>query len=237
MARDYYVILGVGADATPDQIRSAYRREAKRLHPDHSGEGCEPFQALQEAYEVLGNPRRRRAYDDELEHEQRMARQAARQARPEPLRRRRAPVEPLIPNERPRARGTTYQWSSYASPVEELFRSMMSDWDVQSRARARTEEAGEVHVQVSLTRAQALRGGRVRLWLPGQVRCPACGGRGWRGSFECAQCLGRGFVVDEVPVDIAFPGGLADGTEARVELSEPSVGDLTLVVHFRTGGW
>jgi hypothetical protein len=38
-------------------------------------------------------------------------------------------------------------------------------------------------------------------------------------------------------VDIAFPGGLADGTEARVELSEPSVGDLTLVVHFRTGGW
>ena len=177
MARDYYVILGVGADATPDQIRSAYRREAKRLHPDHSGEDCEPFQALQEAYEVLGNPRRRRAYDHELEHERRMARQAARRARPEPLRRRRAPVEPLIPTERPGARGTGYQpssdASSYASPVEELLRSMMSDWDVPSRSRARTAEAGEVHVQVSLTRAQALRGGRVRVWLPGQVRCPA----------------------------------------------------------------
>ena len=55
--------------------------------------------------------------------------------------------------------------------------------------------------------------------------------------FECAHCMGRGFVVDEVPVDIAFPGGLVDGSEARVELSELGVGDLILVVHFGTDGW
>ena len=237
MSRDYYVILGVGADATPDQIRSAYRKEAKRLHPDHSGEGCEPFQALQEAYEVLGNPRRRQAYDDELEHERQIARQAAAQARPEPLRGRRAPVEPLIPTERPGTRGTANQRSSYASPVEELFYRVMRDWDVPPWSRARPREGREVHVQVSLTREQALRGGRVRVWLPGQIRCPACGGRGWRGVFECAQCQGRGFHVDEVPVDIAFPGGLIDGSEARVALSEPGAGDLTLVVHFGTDGW
>ncbi len=237
MARDYYVILGVGEDATPDQIRSAYRREAKRLHPDHSGEGCEPFQDLQEAYEVLGNPRRRQAYDDELDRERQVARQAARQARPEPLRQRRAPVEPLIPTERADARGTAFQQSSYASPIEELFRRMMSDWDVPPRSRVGTRDAREIHVQVSLTRQQALRGGRVRVWLPGQIRCPACGGRGWLGMFECAQCLGRGSVVDEVPVDIAFPGGLVDGSEARVALSELGASDLTLVVHLRADGW
>ena len=114
---------------------------------------------------------------------------------------------------------------------------MMSDWDAPPRARARARDAGEVHLQVTLTRDQALRGGRVRVWLSGQIRCPACRGRRWLGMFECAHCMGRGFVVDEVPVDIAFPGGLVDGSEARVELSELGAGDLILVVHFRAGGW
>jgi curved DNA-binding protein CbpA len=71
MAKDYYLILGIGADATEDEIKSAYRREAKRHHPDCSGEDCEPFLALQEAYEVLGDPERRRAYDRELARERR----------------------------------------------------------------------------------------------------------------------------------------------------------------------
>ena len=60
MANDYYLILGIGDDASQDEIKSAYRREAKRLHPDCSDEGCEPFLDLHEAYEVLGDPEQRR---------------------------------------------------------------------------------------------------------------------------------------------------------------------------------
>jgi molecular chaperone DnaJ len=64
LAKNYYTILGVGCDATPDEIKAAYRRKALELHPDHSGTDGKPFLGIQEAYEVLSNLTRRRAYDD-----------------------------------------------------------------------------------------------------------------------------------------------------------------------------
>jgi molecular chaperone DnaJ len=236
MARNYYLILGVGCDATPDEIKSAYRREAKRLHPDHSGEGSEPFLAVQEAYEVLGDPGRRQAYDEELAREQKRAQHAASGARTEPLQRRRCPIEPLIPTQRSTGSSAPFQESSFPSPFEELFRRPDSDWDAPIRPRTGRRGVGEIHVQVALTREQALHGGRIRVWLPGQARCPACHGWGRIGFFECPHCTGSGTVVDEFPVDIAFRGGLVDGSEAGVSLGRLGMGDLVLVLHFTVNG-
>jgi hypothetical protein len=44
-------------------------------------------------------------------------------------------------------------------------------------------------------------------------------------------------VVTERPVDVAFPGGLADGVEGRVSLGHLGIGDLSLVLHFRVDEW
>ena len=63
--KDYYDTLGVKSDATDTEIKSAYRRLARKYHPDVSKEsGAEDkFKALNEAYEALREPERRRAYD------------------------------------------------------------------------------------------------------------------------------------------------------------------------------
>jgi molecular chaperone DnaJ len=236
MARDYYLILGVGCDATPDQIKSAYRREAKKLHPDHSGEGSEPFLAIRNAYEVLGDPERRRAYDEELARE-RQAQRGARRVRPEPLSPTRSPVEPLVPHQRSSAPRDTVWESSLSSFISELFGRPWDDLNAPIRPGARGGQE-EFHVQVSLTREQAFRGGHIRLWVPVQIGCPACRGRGVAGLlFECPYCYGSGSLVDERPLDVAFPGGLVDGDEGRVSLSRPGMRDLSLVLHFRVNGW
>jgi molecular chaperone DnaJ len=64
--RDYYEILGVARDATPDQIKQAFRRLARKYHPDANPgnpEAEEKFKEINEAYEVLSDPEKRARYD------------------------------------------------------------------------------------------------------------------------------------------------------------------------------
>ncbi len=62
---NYYSILGLRPGASPESIRQAFRMRAKRLHPDvNSGKGASgDFQKINEAYQVLRDPQRRRMYD------------------------------------------------------------------------------------------------------------------------------------------------------------------------------
>lgn len=62
--RDYYEVLGVAPDAGAAEIKRAYRQLARRYHPDISGEDrTTAFLEVARAYEVLGDPQRRRSYD------------------------------------------------------------------------------------------------------------------------------------------------------------------------------
>lgn len=64
--KDYYAQLGLSPDATADSVKSAYRRKAAQFHPDRNPDplAAEKFRAAQEAYEVLADAERRKAYDD-----------------------------------------------------------------------------------------------------------------------------------------------------------------------------
>ena len=62
--QDYYSVIGVSANADEDEMRAAYRAQARRLHPDLGG-SAEAMKILNNAYETLSDPRTRRAYDSQ----------------------------------------------------------------------------------------------------------------------------------------------------------------------------
>jgi molecular chaperone DnaJ len=64
--KDYYGILGVDKNASPDEIKKAYRKLSKQFHPDVNPEGAERFKEIAEAYDTLGNSDKKQKYDNPM---------------------------------------------------------------------------------------------------------------------------------------------------------------------------
>ncbi len=90
MSRDYYLVLGIASDASQTDIKDAYRRLAKTYHPDHYKGNSRQFQDIQEAYDVLSDPDRRKVHDVQMQN--------VRPAPRKPVFS--GPLEPLIPEPR-----------------------------------------------------------------------------------------------------------------------------------------
>jgi hypothetical protein len=232
MTENYYTILGVDSNANPDQIKSAYRKKAKKLHPDRYGQNSEPFRAVQEAYDVLSDPERRRAYDDRLARD-RHVQNASPAVRAEPLWPRRRPVEPLIPiQEDIYLRGIVdWPFQAFHSPLVEILDRIWSSFE--GLAWPPFQGVKSLAVEISLTPNQALRGGRARIVISVQTECPACWGYGSTGFTACRRCSGTGTVTQEHPLIVTFPPGISDGDTASLPLDQLGIYDVDLTVHFR----
>jgi molecular chaperone DnaJ len=232
MGQNYYVLLGLTADASREDIKAAFRRRALELHPDRSGLESGPFQEVQEAYSVLGDPERRQHYDRE-----RTPRAVSRQRpapAPEPLRRRPRRAEPFR-----RAHASAglpdvslmESFETYHPSFAEIFDRFWSNFaDV---ARPKSEGLESLTLEVPLSSQEAARGGQVRVWIPARASCPACGGHGQVGLYQCWQCEGHGALTAEYPIEVGYPARLPDGYAVQVPLSRFGIQNLYLTVLFR----
>jgi molecular chaperone DnaJ len=230
MAKNYYLILEIPDDATQEQIKSAYRRKAKALHPDYYGDDREPFQTIQEAYAVLIDPAQRRAHDAALGHKPRV-----RVTPQQPSAYRRHPnVEPLIPDKRAEWNddlSLSRSFQTYRLSFEELFDRLWSNFSEMSHPKADRPE--NLTVEILLSAEQAQHGGHVRIALPVQQICPTCRGRGWVGPFTCSQCRGDGVLIGKIPVDVPYPPGIANSFITQIPLDQFGIHNLYLTVYFR----
>ncbi len=231
--KNYYLILGVEADATQDEIQRAFRRLAKNLHPDYYGQDSKPFLDLQEAYSVLGDPAQRRSYD----RSRRPAKPRASSGKVtvEPLRSRRIKPEPLIPEQEPLHLddlSLSQSFRTFSPSFDELFDRL---WRNFSPSRPEMEPLYSLNVEIRLSPSEALRGGRVRLLVPAELTCPLCHGRGGVGWFECGQCHGAGRITGEFPVTLDFPPGIVNNHVMQVPLDHYGIENFYLNVIFRVG--
>jgi len=168
--KDYYEILGVKKDASQDDIKRAYRRLARKYHPDVNPgdkEAERRFKEINEAYEVLGDPKKRAEYD-----------QFGR--------------TPFGAEGFEGFRAHDFGFDFGTKGFEDIF----SDFLGGLRGReARPTRGADLKTSLDITLEEAYRGVVKPITITREVSCPDCGGSGADSVEVCSHCKGSGLVT------------------------------------------
>ncbi|MDO6481178.1 molecular chaperone DnaJ [Shimia thalassica] len=173
--RDFYEVLGVNKGASADEIKKAYRKKAKELHPDRNADNPEAesqFKEANEAYEILKDAEKKAAYD-------RFGHQA---------------FEGGMGGGGPRGGQGDFS-SAFSDVFDDLFGDFMGGRGGGGRQRASRGADLRYNLRVSLE--DAFSGIQKTINVPTSVQCDSCDGSGAEGGAEpttCPTCSGMGKV-------------------------------------------
>jgi molecular chaperone DnaJ len=205
MSEDHYTLLGLGRDASLDEIKKAYRQLAMRHHPDrtqNNPQDTEIFKAVAVAFATLSNPERRAEYDRLL---------AAAERRATKTRAR-------------RTRTTTSDPRQQNTPFGDILEEFFQGWD-----RGPLERDDRV-LEITLTNQEAKMGVTVPVDIPWKDQCPLCQGSGLAPFSICSGCRGSGYTHGSRRLTLNIPSGVASGTTQRLCLAN---NHLTIVVRVK----
>jgi molecular chaperone DnaJ len=213
--RNYYVILGVDRNETPGRIRQAYLKLAKERHPDRAGQrGTREFQDIQEAYETLSDPEKRRLHNHELDATEK--------------------GESLRPS------GQEQVWVSepisiFSQPerIRPSYDSLYDRWlrNFTGIGVPKSEDVEGLNIEVVLSAEEAARGVIAPIEVPSFHRCPFCDGTGFEWVFPCTYCGQEGFVEKTETVRVQIPPMVRPGTVFELPLQGLGIHNFYLRLH------
>jgi len=233
---DYYDILGVNKNSSQEEIKKAFRVKAHQYHPDKAGGDEAKFKKINEAYQVLGDEKKRAKYDQygpAFEHGQ--------------------------------AGGSGFSGFSQGGfnvdfeDLGEMFGGLGDIFGFSGQRRERARRGRDIEVALTLEFMEAVFGIEKELNLrkavrcdrcdgngaePGskvetcktcggsgqirqtqrtifgqvqtQAQCPTCGGEGKTYSQKCSKCAGEGIIREVVKIKVKIPAGISEGESIRL---------------------
>jgi molecular chaperone DnaJ len=169
---DYYKALGVDKKASPEEIKKAYRKLARRYHPDRNPDDKkaeERFKEVSQAHDVLGDPEKRKQYD--------------------------SGTGPFATGGPGGGFGGFGNFDFDASSMGDILSNLFGGGGRGQRQRPRAERGGDLEAAVSISFDQANAGAQVPLSVPMRATCPTCHGTGAKPGTTpsvCPRCEGRG---------------------------------------------
>jgi DnaJ-class molecular chaperone len=215
MAQDYYSILGVRRDAPEKEIRSAYRKLARKYHPDvNPGDKAAEatFKQINAAYEVLKDPEKRKKYDKYGDRWE-MADQI------EEAQRQRGAYD-FFRNAGGRPRTSTADGIDFeefdlgSADLGDLFGGIFGGRGRRAQPRARKGEDLEHPVEITLEEAYNGATRMIQLQMP--ETCTTCEGTGRVAGQPCPTCDGLGSTIKTKRLEVKVPPGVDTGSRVRI---------------------
>ncbi|MFH0942461.1 MAG: DnaJ C-terminal domain-containing protein [Chloroflexota bacterium] len=219
--KNYYETLGINRNATEKDIKQAFRRLARKYHPDVNpgNKAAEArFKEMNEAFEVLSDKDKRQKYDQYGDQWQ-FAEQFARGQQGDPS-------------------GFRQGRSRRAAPFADVdIDSLFGDLFGGTRGRhPRPRRGQDAEYPIEVTLEEAFSGSQRTIALETQEPCPNCQGAGLKQNAPCPNCGGSGYVSSTRRLQVKIPPGVKTGSRIRLagkggagEAVAPS-GDLYLLV-------
>jgi molecular chaperone DnaJ len=225
MARkDYYLVLGVSRGENLRGIQDAFRELAKIYHPDRAGpEGTRKFQDIQEAYETLSDPEKRRLYNHQLERDELKVHSRAEPIFTGP----RSRPEPLVPE----PMSVLRDFETIRPSFEPLFERFLRNFTGEGIPKA--ERLEDLNMEVILSAEEAAAGVTVPVGVPVFATCAQCGGSGRDWLFLCLECNGEGMLEQEKAIRIDIPPLVPDRTIIEVPIHELGIHNFYVRLHIR----
>lgn len=201
--KDYYAILGVDRDAKPEEIRKAFRRLARKYHPDvnpNNKYAEEKFKGISEAYEILSDEKKRKIYDQYGFYADNI------------------PAGGYPPGYQPSAgpaagapnfdfsgfdfsnlEGEAAKGGGFGGAFRDIFSQIFSHGGGEAQ-REGPERGSDLEHHMRLSFWDAIRGTQVRFTASRNEACSTCGGSGTAGGklVTCTTCNGTGKSVRQV---------------------------------------
>lgn len=218
--KDYYETLGVSRSASDAEIKKAFRKLAREYHPDvakNKKQAEEKFKEINEAYEVLGDPAKRKKYD-ELGPEW----QSGAEFRPPPGWQssgagRRGGAGGFGPGE-----GAEFHFggTGFSDFFEQFFGSRGRNGGGFGRPGTTEDEYAErgrdIEGDIMVTLEEVMHGSVRSVSVRHTAPCEQCGGTGRQGHRVCGACSGTGQVVRTETHQVKIPAGVVEGQRLRI---------------------
>jgi DnaJ-class molecular chaperone len=246
--KDYYLLLGIERTADKEAIKDAFRRSAKKTHPDIAGQASstEQFRDVNEAYQTLTDDRRKQLYDRELNESGSIPITKGVGSRSGAA----CPVNPIF-DRRHQTRcqsssgrpdtdsgGIGRDWERRGSGMDRTWSdpfwySGCSDWEQAAPFDRRPGfDSDRYHFEIRLSNVEAARGGSFPCRLIVGAPCPQCH-RHWPQTLFCPQCNGTGYWRRSKELVVHVPSNMTDGTQVVLTLDHVGLKGVSLEVLIR----
>jgi molecular chaperone DnaJ len=202
---DYYKVLGVGKGASDEEIKKAYRKLARKYHPDQNQgdkRAEEKFKEISQAHDVLSDPEKRKAYD-----------------------RGTGPFGNFAGGFGGGGQGAGgFDAGSFGGSFGDIFSNIFGGGgggDTRGGGAARPQRGRDLETEVTLSFDQAVKGAQIPLSIPTSAQCPTCHGTGAKPGTSpkvCPVCGGRGVETESQGIfSISQPCSNCHGTGTVIE--------------------